>query len=161
MLYPLHTSHRHEKRTEYTLSATDLTVPAATAGATSTFKFNGTATLQANFKAVEYSINAGFPTGNSYTLSSSTGNNVSVSRGSGNIGDSYDIIVLLAPGYEVYRIEGQGITSNMPTPSVSGNTYTYSYTLGAQSVLATVTLKAKTPTRAVLRFLITICSPTR
>ena len=132
--------------TEYTLSATDLTVPAATAGATSTFKFNGTATLQANFKAVEYSINAGFPTGNSYTLSSSTGNNVSVSRGSGNIGDSYDIIVLLAPGYEVYRIEGQGITSNMPTPSVSGNTYTYSYTLGAQSVLATVTLKAKTPT---------------
>lgn len=132
--------------TSYSLTTSGTTIPAATAGATSTFKFNGTATLRANFKPVDYSISASFPSGNSYTLNSTTGNNVSTSVGSGQIGDTFSINVILADGYEVASITGTGISSTMPTPTVSGRTYSYTYTLGASNVVATVTLQAKTPT---------------
>lgn len=132
--------------TSYSISTTATTIAAATQGATSTFKFNGKATLRANFQAVDYSINVSFPSGNSYTLDSTTGNNVSVSADGHNIGSTYRIVVILADGYEVASITGTGITSTMPTPTVSGRTYSYQYTLGSTDVYATVTLKAKTPT---------------
>lgn len=132
--------------TSYSISTTATTIAAATQGATSTFKFNGKATLRANFQAVDYSINASFPSGNSYTLDSTTGNNVSVSADGHNIGSTYRIVVILADGYEVASINGTGITSTMPAPTVSGRTYSYQYTLGSTDVYATVTLKAKTPT---------------
>ena len=131
--------------TAYTLGSS-ITFTLAQAGSTSTFRFNGTATLRANFKPVDYSISASFPANNGYTLNSATGNNVSTSVGSGQIGDAFTINVILADGYEVASIAGTGITSTMPTPTVSGRTYSYGYTLGASNVVATVTLRAKTPT---------------
>ena len=113
--------------------------------ATSSFQFNGTATVTAKFQAVNYSISASLAS-NAYTTDPTTGNYVTVSRGSGNIGDTFNINVVLADGYEVASITGAGISSTMPTPSVSGRTNSYQYTLGDSNVVATITLKAKTPT---------------
>lgn len=122
-------------------------IDASTEPASSSFKFNGTATVKAYYIPVDYSIKAHLPFNHEYNQS----NSVTVSPNHGQIGTQYTIQVTLADGYEVAGINGDGISSTMPNPTVSGNVYSYTYTLGAQHVDATVTLKAKTPTLSNVR----------
>ena|GEM_PF-6824695 len=128
-------------------SATVINEGTQTSIATSTFKFNGTATVKAYFEAVEYSVTAKFPDNNTYTKNDTTGNHVSVSvtNNSYTYGNTYTISVLLAPGYEVASITGSGVPTSWTSKSETGNVWTYSSTITG-NVDATVTLKAKTPT---------------
>lgn len=132
----------------FTNGAVTIAAPTDSEGAvisTGAFRVNGTATIKANFKAVDYSISVKFPDGNTYDKNETNGNHVSVSKSSGTIGTSFEIRVLLAPGYEVDTITGDGV-GTMPSPATDGNIRTYTYTLGAESVNAVVALKAAQPT---------------
>ena len=123
------------------------------------FKMNGAATIKAHFKLVPYSISAAFAnkyaTGNSYSITDTSGNTIDHA----NIGETFEIHITLAAGYELsgnptfstgtgYR--APNLTSGYPT--TSGNIVTYRYTMNAGKVSATITLKAKKPTLSNVQF---------
>lgn len=121
-------------------SAVTVTAPAST-----TFKFNGTATVKAVFSPVNISLSVSFASdqyasGNVVRITDTSGN----LKQSGHIEDTYIIEVTLADGYEVASVTGASGTT--PVPETNGNVWKYAYTLGDVNINATVTLKAVKPT---------------
>lgn len=119
--------------------------------ATLQFKMNKDSTVVAHFKPVAYSISAAFPSGNGYASGNSiaTTNTSGAAKGSGEIGDAFQIRVTLVDGYDV---DSSGITfatgTGYATPTAgtvttSGSVKIFNFTLGAGSAAATVSLKAK------------------
>ena len=123
----------------------------------STFKFNGTATVKAYFKAVDYSIVVNFAAtyaaGNSIRICDANDNDIQVAH----YQQPYKIIITLADAYELPSnpFSGTGLTLDAAAatnPEVSENVYTYHCVMGDAAlnanpigVDATVTLAAKAP----------------
>lgn len=123
----------------------------------STFKFNGTATVKAYFKAVDYSIVVNFAAtyaaGNSIRICDANGKDIQAAQ----YQQSYKIIITLADAYELPSnpFSGTGLTLDetaATNPKVSENVYTYHCVMGDAAlnanptdVDATVTLAAKAP----------------
>ncbi len=121
----------------------------STTTAQTTFKASATATITAKFKPVAYSIGASFPSGNEYNSScvvNTYASDGTTLKTGGQIGDTFQIRVTLASGYDVDSITfatGTGYaTPTSGSTSTSGSTKIYNYTLGNGSAVATVTLKA-------------------
>lgn len=141
--------------TSISLTASETTVTGASAS--STFRFNGTATVKAYFKASDYSLNAVFThnseatwNGNTVTTTDTDGN----AKGSLHINDFFEVKVTLAAGYEVNGNPtfetGTGFVSatlQSGYPTVNGSIVVYRYkAASAGKITAKVTLKAVTPT---------------
>ena len=140
--------------TTITLTSSEQNVSGASAS--TTFKFNGTATVKAYFKNVDYSLNAQF----TYNSDTSWNNNsVATTDTSGTaksslvLNELFEVRVTLADGYAVDSVTfttgtGYGtatIQSGYPTTSGNVAIYRYKFT-GAGNITAKVTLKAVTPT---------------
>ena len=137
------------------------------------FRINGDSTVKAHFREVDYSISADFDTTNgAYTTNQSSGNWKKITNASGTeiqdgkINSTFQIRLLIASGYELDEIRfatggtgGNGITNKVPktgvntttgvstaTPTTSNGWQIYEYTLDSGNAVATIKLKAVTPT---------------
>lgn len=125
-----------------------------TSNNSTTFKTSANATVTANYTATDYTISASASpaAGATVTTTDTSGN----SKTGGHVGDTFEIriVVNTAGGYELTSSPisfqtGTGYVT--PTavsgyPQTSGSTKIYRYTLGAGNAVATVNLKAATPT---------------
>lgn len=139
--------------TTQTLSSTsEITIPGS---ASSSFKFNGTATLKAYFKPTDYSLSAVFSHNNTAAWNSNsvttTDTNANAKQ-SVNLNDLFDVRVTLADGYDISSVTFESTTGYVSATqqgdsTTSGSVVIYHYkATTAGQIKAKVTLKAKTPT---------------
>lgn len=138
-------------------SSSSVTIGSTSSNST-TFKTSANATVTANYTASDYTISAAAtPAAGATVLTTDTSG---TSKTGGHVNDLFEIRITLNTGYAIDSITfatGEGyaaptLQSGYPSPGLSdgyptsGNTVTYRYKLGAGSAIATVNLKAKTPT---------------
>ena len=132
----------------YTFSGNPVTINHSDSVSGYSFKFNGTATLRAEFVPESMTINVSFPANHGYDNANSVRvtNTEGVTIQRGNYNTDYIIEVTLADGYEVASITGAS-SPTMPTPTKVGNVWKYQYTFSStNNIVAVVTLKAVKPT---------------